>query len=178
MGLMLSAIFWYFGADVWHSILLGGAVTSIIVAASACRALEMTRELRGTAWRSSRQTSLRGSRRDVTFLSSSMSEGWGRVGYMAESRVRNLARQQLALHHLDLEGPGDRLEVEQLIGRRAYRLLARDGRRRRRRMRLRSLVHCLDVLDALDPMHNQLSHDKHQHRPAIVASRPSRASER
>lgn len=151
MALVVSAICWYFGADVWRSILFGIAITSIFVAASVAVALGMAPDVRATTWPGGRRASLRGSRHDVVHLSSSLSASWG-VGHMAESRVRQLVRQRLALHHLDLGSPADRLEIEQLIGRRAYRLLARG---QRRRMRLRSFLHCLDVVDGLDPIHDR-----------------------
>jgi hypothetical protein len=45
-------------------------------------------------------------------------------------------------------------------------------------MRLRSLVHCLDVLDALDPMHYRVLHDSYQDSLTSAPARPSRTSER
>ena len=60
--------------------------------------------------------------------------------------MRQLARHRLAQHQLDLNDPADRYEVELLIGRSAYTVLVRS----KGRPLLRSFLHCLDALDAMD----------------------------
>jgi hypothetical protein len=141
-ALVLSAICWYFGADAWHSLLLGSAITAIAVTLCVAAAAEVN----DTSWREVRHGPT-GSRHDVTDLSWSLRGGFGGVGHGGERRLKQIARQRLTLCHLDLASPADRPEIEQLIGRRAYRLLVRSDPRR---MRLRSLLHCLDALDRLD----------------------------
>src|ERR1700733_7575942 len=130
-ALVLSAICWYFGADVWHSLLLGSAATAIAVTLWVAAGVEVS----DTSWQEVRHGPT-GSRHDVMNLSGSLRAGFGGVGQTAEWRLKQIARQRLALLHLDLGSPTDRAEIEQLIGRRTYRILVRSGRRR---MRLRSL---------------------------------------
>jgi hypothetical protein len=148
-ALVLSAICWYFGADAWHSLLLGTATTAIAVTLWVAGGAEVT----DTNWREVRHGPT-GSRHDVMNLSGSLRAGFGGVGQGAEWRLKQIARQRLTLCDLDLGNPTDRPEIEQLIGRRAYRTLLSNGRRR---MRLRSLVHCLDALDGLDAARNQVT---------------------
>lgn len=144
VALLVAVICWYFGADVWHSILLGGAITTVGVTGLVGTALDA----RDLNWRSGGRTNREGSRGDVAALSWSVRGSYGRVGSTAVRRVNRIARQRLALRHLDLSDPADRLEIERLIGRRAYAVLVRGERRP---PLLRSLLRCLDALDALDP---------------------------
>jgi hypothetical protein len=167
-ALVLSAICWYFGADAWHSLLIGSAITAIAVTLWVAAAVEVN----DTSWREARQGPA-GSRHDVTNLSGSLRGDFGGVGHAAEWRLKQIARQRLTLCHLDLASPADRSEIEQLIGRRAYRLLVRSGPRR---MRLRSLLHCLDALDRLDEARNPVQRPRStgRHR-SFTRSAPRRA---
>jgi hypothetical protein len=91
-------------------------------------------------------------------------------------RVQQLARRRLALHHLDLFNPADRLQIEQLLGRRVYAVLARSDRRP---PPLRSVLRCLDALDALDPMRPPAPLPGPARRtPASLPRRPRRSRER
>lgn len=145
LAVVVAAICWYFGADVWHSILLGAAIAAITVAASAGAGASAVQP---TVWREERYARPRGARHDVTSLASSLRQAGGGIGYRADERLRRLARRRLARHHLDIESPADGTEIARLLGRRAQGLLVRNDRRP---MHLRSFRHCLDALDALDP---------------------------
>jgi hypothetical protein len=142
--LALSAVAWYFGATVWTSLLVGGAVTIVLRAVS----LVSVPEEAGFRWRVQRRARAEGGRSDVSNLAISLSRGWRRTGVTADRRVVEIARRRLALQNLDLENPDHRSQIEQLLGRRAYQSLTRKDYRG---MGLRSLVHCLDVLDTLEP---------------------------
>jgi hypothetical protein len=143
--LLVAAICWYFGVDVWHSILLGSALTTVGLIALVGSASPV---LASTDWRSGGRPNRHGARSDVAELSWSLRGSYGRVDNRAVRRVQQLARQRLALYQLDLLNPEDRGEIEQLIGHRAYAVLVR-GTRRRPPL-LRSFVRCLDALDSLD----------------------------
>lgn len=141
-AILAGALSWYFGADVWHSILLGSAVATIAVIGLIGSAVQ----IHDTNWRHSRRNNRGGSRNDVAELSWSLRGSWGRVSPQVMWRVTRIARQRLAAHHLDLSNPRDQPKIEQLIGRRSYALLVRPERRP---PLLRSLLRCLDELDAL-----------------------------
>jgi len=147
--LAVSGAAWYFGANVWTAVLIGGAVTIVLRAAS----LISVPEEGGFRWRVERRARAKGGRSDVANLASSLSRGWRGTGVTANRRLVELARRRLALQHLDLKNPDHRPQIEQLLGRRAYRSLTRNEYQG---MRLRSLVHCLDVLDTLDPAPRRL----------------------
>jgi hypothetical protein len=144
VALLLAAICWYFGADVWHSILFGTVLTA--VAAIALRGLGS--DVGTVSWRAA-GNNRQGARRDVDQLSWSMRGSYGRVDGVAIWRVQKLAAQRLALHQLSLQDPADRPRIEQLLGRRAYLLLVRGERRP---VSLRALLRCLDALDVLDTL--------------------------
>jgi hypothetical protein len=146
-GLLVAAICWYFGVDVWHALLLGCAIT---VTALACLAAGSAPDARDLSWRPGKRAGKEGSRNDVAGLSSSLRAGWGFVGLTAERRLREIARRRLALEGLDLRNPDDRLAIERRIGRPAYRILIQ---RQGRRPTLRTLTYCLDMLDAIDSNH-------------------------
>lgn len=139
----LSLVAWYLGANVWHSILVGGAVTVVLRAASL---VSEPSEI-GFDWRPERRTRARGGRSDVSSLAMSVRPHWGRTGVTADRRVVEIGRRRLALHHLDLANPDHHAQIQQLVGRRAFRSLTRDDYRG---MRMYSLLHLLDRLDALD----------------------------
>ena len=141
-ALLVAGICWYLGADVWHSILLGAALTTIGLIAT------VTVDFGNTEWRDDGGLKRQGTRREIIDLSWSLRGRYGRVDIRAVSRVRELARRRLALHHLELRDPADRRRIEQLIGHQVYTVL---GPGKRRPPLLRSLLYCLDVLDTLDP---------------------------
>lgn len=147
-ALVIALICWYFGVDVWHSILLGCAITVIGL---ACLAAGEAPDARDLGWLPGKRERKAGSRNDVANLSASLRASWGYVGMTAEGRLKQIARRRLALEGLDLRNPDDRLAIEQRIGSTAYRALVH--RRGTRRLSLRTLVCCLDMLDAIDSTH-------------------------
>lgn len=144
-AVLAAAVCWYFGVSVWHAILLGCAAT---VASFAVMNGASAHEFGDLSWRHKSRSS-DGSRNDVARLAESLRSGWEPVGLTAERRMRDLARHRLALEGLDLRNDDHRDAIERRIGTRAYRILTDSGKR----PRLRSLVYCLDVLDALDANH-------------------------
>jgi hypothetical protein len=163
VAVAVPATCWYFGADVWHSIALGCVVTTVGVVTLVATG---DWEIGNTGLQGTPRASREGARGEVAELSWSLRTSYGRVDTKAASRVRQLARRRLALHHLDLNDPADRSAVEQLIGPYAYNVLVRSERR----PLLRSLLHCLDALDALGAMD--------AHGPAHRAAPPSRRRRR
>jgi hypothetical protein len=143
VAVFVAAACWYLGVDVWHSVLLGGVLTTVGLLSFVGLP---ERDIGTTEWRDGPGTNREGARGEVADLSWSLRTSYGRVDIKAVSRVRQLARRRLALHHLDLNDPADRPRVELLIGPSAYGILVRS----QRRPRLRSLLHCLDALDAMD----------------------------
>jgi hypothetical protein len=144
-ALVVAAICWYFGADVWHSILFGLVLTTVGLVGSIGKSVPVHGD---TGWRGGESRNRDGARNDVAELSWTLRTTYGRVGNTAIWRVQRLAQQRLAMSRLDLRESADRPRIEELIGRRAYVILAPSARRP---PRVRSLVHCLDVLDTLDP---------------------------
>jgi hypothetical protein len=141
----VAAICWYFGADVWHSLLFGSILTTVGLVFST----RWTLPDRGaTDWRGDAGHVRAGSRNDIAELSWSLETSYGRVSRIALSKVQQLARRRLAMRQLDPREPTHRAQIEQLLGRRAYALLVSRGPRR---PYFRSLLHCLDALDAIDP---------------------------
>lgn len=146
-GLGIALICWYFGVDVWHSILLGCAITVIGL---ACQAGTLALDARELGWRPGSRSHSAGSRNDVASLSASLRVDWWFVGPTADRRLHEIARRRLVLDGLDLGNPEHQAAIERRIGAPAYRVLAR---RKSRRLTLRMLIHCLDALDATDPTH-------------------------
>ena len=144
-GLLITAVCFYLGADIWHSILIGGAVTTLGLIGLIAND---NPDFRNTGWQSEGRSNQQGARRDVAQLSWSLRGNYGRVGAGAVLRAQRLARQRLAPYQLDLLNPVDRPRIEQMIGHHAYAVLVRGERRP---PLLRSFIHCLDALDALDP---------------------------
>jgi hypothetical protein len=101
-----------------------------------------------TGWQSESRSNRQGARRDIAQLSFSLRGSYGRVGSGSVQRAKRLARERLALYQLDLLNPADRPRIEQMIGHHAYAVLERGERRP---PFLRSFIHCLNALDALDP---------------------------
>ena len=146
-AVLIAVICWYFGVDVWHSILLGCAITVAALAVLAGASAPDAREL---SWQPGKRTRKDGSRSDVSNLSSSLHSGWGFVGLTAERQLQQIARRRLALEGLDLQNADHRPAIERRIGARAYRALVSP---RGRVPSLRALINCLNALDAIDPTH-------------------------
>jgi hypothetical protein len=174
MAALATLIAWYFGVNVWHSILLGCAAT---VAWYAVKAGGSIPDVRDLGWRH-KNRGREGSRHDVSTLSFALHAGWGVVGATAERRLDQIARRRLALEGLDPGNAEDRQLIESRIGTAAYRaLLARNPTRGR--MRLRTLVHCLDALDALDRDHYPVARPQSRRwLPNLIRSNPWRTRER
>jgi hypothetical protein len=172
-ALLIAAVCWYFGADVWHSILIGGALGTLGLIGLIANDEP---DLANTSWRSDNRSNPQGARRDVVQLSWSLQGSYGRVGSGAVQHAKRLARQRLAPYQLDLLDPADRPGIEQMIGHRAYAVLVRGERRP---PFLRSFVHCLDALDALDPTRPIALRSRSRRRSRNFAPhRPRRARER
>ena len=171
--LLIAAVCWYFGADVSHSILIGSAVTTLGVIFMIAND---NPDFGNTGWQSDSRTNRQGARRDVAQLSSSLRGSYGRVGSGAVMQAQRLARQRLALYQLDLLNPADRPRIEQLIGHHAYAVLVRGERRP---PFLRSFIHCLNALDALDPTKPIVLRSRSRRwSPNFTPHRPRRARER
>jgi hypothetical protein len=166
-ALTVAVIAWYFGTDVWHALLLGVAVTI----AGLVSVLGTGSDVTETRWRVRERRDRAGSRSDVAALSWSLRASYGRVGRTAVGRVQRIAKQRLALHHLDLLDPNDRPKIEALIGRRSYLVLTRGDRRP---PLMRSFLSCLDALDALDPTRPAPPHASSQSRTPNFAQHRSR----
>jgi hypothetical protein len=139
----VAAIFWFFGADLWHSILLGVVLTTMALVVSTRRSVF---DHGDTNWRGSDVRNREGARNDVDQLSWSLRTRYGRVGDTALRRVQRLAGLRMARFGLDLREPLDRGAIERLIGHRTYVVLTRNSRRP---PTMRSLLQCLDALDSL-----------------------------
>lgn len=146
-GVLIAVICWYFGVDVWHAILLGCAIT---VTGLACNFASYALDAGELSWRPRLRGNAAGSRNDVARLSTALRANWGLVDHTAERRLQEIARRRLALEGLDLRSRAHRPAIEQRIGSRAYRALVRPSSGR---LRLRTLMHCLDMLDAIDSTH-------------------------
>ncbi len=171
VALLVAACCWYFGADAWHSILIGIALTTVGVSGLVSIA---GLDLGYVVWRGGGRPNRDGARSDIAELSWSLRGNHGRVDRGAVWRVQRLAQQRLALHRLDLLDPADRPKIEQLIGRNAYAVLVR----RKRHPLLRSLLHCLDMLDTLDPARPATPSRSRRRTPLFALHRPRRARER
>ena len=145
VAVLVASFCWYFGVDVWHSVLLGSVLTTVGLISMVGTA---DGDLGSTDWRGGASPNRDGARGEVAELSWSLRTNYGRVNHKALLRVRQLARHRLAQHQLDLNDPADRRGVELLIGRSAYAVLVLSDRR----PLLRSFLHCLDALDSMDGM--------------------------
>jgi hypothetical protein len=144
-AVLVAALCWYLGVDVWHAVALGAVLATVgvigLVAADDPRLTSIVSD-------DERPANRAGARGDIAELSWALRGRYGLVGQNAERRVQRLGRNRLAPYQLDPRVPEDRRAIEQLIGRRACAVLAG---RRRRRPSLPLLLHCLDALDALSP---------------------------
>lgn len=168
---LAAVICWYFGVNVWHSILLGCAVT---VASFAVMAGGSTPELRDLSWRHRSRRRL-GSRNEIARLSQSLRSGWEPVGLTAERRVHQIARRRLALEGLDLLNRDHRDAIERRIGGGAYRTLVHPLGKR---PRLRALLRCLDALDAIDAKHYAPPQPSSRRMPDLIQANLRRPRER
>jgi hypothetical protein len=141
-GVVVAAACWFFGTDAWHAITIGGCLGAIGVAWVAVP------DHPNVSWRDDDVTSRKGARSDVVNLSWSLRPRYGRVQHTVLRRVQGVARYRLSERQLDLLDPLDRPEIERLIGSAAYAVLSSSGSRP---PLLRSIVRCLDILDALAP---------------------------
>lgn len=172
-ALLIAAVCWYFGADVWHSILIASALTTLALVGLIANDHP---DFSKTGWQSDSSSNRHGARRDVAQLSWSLRGSYGRVGSGAVLRARGVARQRLAPFKLDPLDPADRPMIEQMIGRDAYAVLARAERRP---PFMRSFIHCLDALDGLDPtLSVALQSSSRRRFPNFTPHRPRRARER
>jgi hypothetical protein len=160
-GLGTALVCWYFGVNAWHALLLGSAIT---VTALAVLAGSSAPDARDLSWRPGRRSNREGSRNDVANLAASLRSGWGFVGLTAERELMQIARRRLALEGLDLSNPAHRDAIERRLGTRAYRTLASPPDRM---PSLPRLLHCLDMLDAIDPTHYPVPHPR-AHRRGLL----------
>jgi hypothetical protein len=164
VAFVVAAICWYFGADVWHSILLGSVLTTVGLVGSTRRSVV---DRSDTDWRGDEVRNRDGARNDVDELSWSLQTHFGRVGSSALRRVLRLAELRLALFGLNVRDAADRGAIEQLIGRRAVATLAPNARRP---PTLRSLLHCLDALDSLNVSRHAEPTSRRRRRYSILTS--------
>lgn len=143
-ALLIALVCWYFGVDVWHALLLGAAVTVIVLAAGAASSAS---DAALPSWRPSERRGAGGSRGDVEAMAWSLRGSWGRIGLTAERELRRVARRRLALEGLDLANPAHRGEIQALVGEQVYRVLTRE---RWGRVSLRTLERTLDALDRVN----------------------------
>jgi hypothetical protein len=137
-----AALCWFAGMDAWHA----GTVGLVLAAAGLC-AIAVP-DHRDAAWPEVAGPDGEGARWDVARLSWSLRPKRGRIPQAGLVRVQELARHRLALRGLDLADPDDRAAIERLIGTAAYATVALPAARP---PRVRAVVHCLDMLDRLDP---------------------------
>jgi hypothetical protein len=144
LALMAAAVCWYFGATVWESLMLGCAITIVLLVAR----LATVPEVRDLRWHGTARAGTRGSRADVSTLAFRLRGSWGRIDYSVQRRARAIARRRLSFEGLDLQNADHRPAIERLIGSDSYDFLVRT---QNAPPKLRELLHCLDVLDTLDP---------------------------
>ena len=144
VAVLAAGVCWYIGMDVWHSVTVGVGSAAVGLAWVALP------EHRSADWPDDDAPTVASTSggRELRKLSALLRPRYGRVGPDALARVRALARHRLSLRQLDLNDPSHRMGIEQLIGSAAYATLCRPGRWP---PLLRSVVHCLDMLDRLDP---------------------------
>ena len=142
--LLIALVCWYFGVDAWHALLLGAAVTVIVVAAGVASAAS---DAALPSWRASERRGADGSRNDVETMAWSLRGSRGRVGLTAERELRRIARRRLALEGLDLADPAHRQAIQALVGEQVYSILTRE---RWGRLSLRTLERTLDAIDQVN----------------------------
>lgn len=157
VGVLTAGVSWYVGMDTGHAVTLGTVLAAVAVSWIAVPDHERVE------WPEESGAGREGARRDVVQLSWSLRPHYGRIRQAALGRVQDLARYRLGLRQLDLDNPADRAAIERLIGPAAYATLR--SRAAGRLPLLRSVVHCLDVLDRLDPSRSGVAHPvQKQHR--------------
>ena len=146
-GPAVTIVCWYFGADVWHAVAIAACLCAVGVAWVAWP------EERLASWQD--HDGLRGGgRSDVVRLSWSFYGRRGRAGAEALRRVQAIGRRRLALRQLDPLEPSDAPAIERLLGGAALAVLRAPGTglSGSQLPTMRSLAHCLDALDALEPV--------------------------
>jgi hypothetical protein len=144
-GPIVAIVCWYFGADVWHAIAIAACVCAAGVAWAAWP------EERATPWHDHDEWQS-GGRSDVVRLSWSLYRRRGRASAEALRRVQAIGRRRLALRQLDPLDPSHAPAIERLLGGEALAVLRSSERDSAPPPTMRSLVHCLDALDALEPV--------------------------
>lgn len=141
-----TLVCWYFGADIWHAVAIAACVCAVGVAWVAWPAEQLTQ------WHK-HDESRGGGRSDVVRLSWSLYRRRGLASAEAVRRVQAIGRRRLALHQLDPLEPSHAPAIERLIGGAALAVLRWSDRSSSSQPpTMRALVHCLDALDALDPL--------------------------
>lgn len=148
-GPATTLVCWYFGADVWHAVAIAACVCAVGVAWVAWP------EERATPWHNHDEWQS-GGRSDVVRLSWSLYRRRGRASTEALRRVQAIGRRRLALHQLDPLDPSDAPAIERLVGSDALAVLRSSERDSPQPPTMRSLVHCLDALDVLEPLGTDL----------------------
>jgi hypothetical protein len=144
-GPIVTIVCWYFGADVWHAVAIAASVCAVGVAWAAWP------EERATPWQDHDEWQS-GGRSDVVRLSWSLYRRRGRASAEALRRVQAIGRRRLALRQLDPLDPSHAPAIERLLGGEALAVLRSSERDSAPPPTMRSLVHCLDALDALEPV--------------------------
>jgi hypothetical protein len=143
---VVTLVCWYFGADVWHAVAIAACVCAVGVAWAAWPEEQLAPWHKHDEWRG-------GGRSDVVRLSWSLYRRRGRASAEALRRVQAIGWRRLASRQLDPLEPSHAPAIERLIGGPALAvLLASERSSSSQPPTMRSLVHCLDALDALEPV--------------------------
>lgn len=145
LALVVGGASWYLGVDVAHAFGIGG----VVFAATAC--LSMVGDQAGVERAPDPLVQRDGSRRDVVQLGWALHTRRGTVAPEAVRRLRTLTAQALELHGLDLDAPGDRAEIERVLGADVLRIIRRGSSELPRRATYASVLDRLDRLAAARP---------------------------
>ncbi|GAA1444512.1 hypothetical protein GCM10009617_21570 [Leifsonia poae] len=145
LALVVGGASWYLGVDVAHAFGIGG----VIFAATAC--LSMVGDQAGVERAPEPLVQRDGSRRDVVQLGWALHTRRGTVAPEAVRRLRTLTAQALELHGLELDAPGDRAEIERVLGADVLRIIRRGSSELPRRATYASVLDRLDRLAAARP---------------------------
>jgi hypothetical protein len=146
-GPIVTLVCWYFGADDGHSVAIAACVCAVGVAWVAWPEEQQAQWHDHDGWQS-------GGRSDVVRLSWTLYRRRGLASAEAVRRVQAIGRRRLALHQLDPLEPSHAPAIERLVGGAALAVLrgSESSLASSQPPTMRSLVHCLDALDALDPV--------------------------
>lgn len=142
-AVLAVVVAWYLGMDIWHALTVGAGLGAL----GLCW-ITLPGRRRKTEWPLETGRVAEGARREVSQLSWSLPHH-GRAQHTGLRRVQDLARRRLALHGLELDAPADGPGIRKLIGSSAYSTLRPTARKL---PTVRAVVHCLDMLDRLDPL--------------------------